>query len=251
MNREQVLCRDKVAEVEIVGSGPDVVIVGTAVPMMWAREAAVLLAERGYRVVNFDYGSGADEPEPRTALDQVPDVLDVMDVLGVESASLVGLSRGAMTAFGVAAGYPERVEELVLAFPVSGREDTMMLVDPDPEPNAGESEESFMRRMLGTFFSEQYLETNLDDAVRLVTTPPGSVARVERSEEEVFSDEMSVSHRTLVIEGGADMIVKPEHPARYVEEIEDTEHVLIPGASHGWLMEQPEAFAQIVGDFLS
>lgn len=244
-------CNGCTAEVEISGEGRDVIFVGTAVPMAWTRDSARALADKGFRVTNFDYGSSAEETVFRTALDQVDDVLSVMDAVGVESAALVGLSRGAMTAFGLAATHRDRVDEVILAFPVAGFEDTMLVVDPDPEPEEGESQAEFMRRALRTMFSDEYLTTDLDRAVSLVTTPPGSAARVDRFEEDPFPEGMDISARTLVIEGGRDQIVKPEHPKRYLQAIEGAEHVLVEDAEHGWLMESPDEFARIVARFLS
>lgn len=249
-NKVTVECDGRPAQVEMLGEGPDVVFVGTAAPMMWTRGSAEHLARNGYRVTNFDYGAGWDQPLPKTALEQVDDVEVVMDALAVESAAVVGLSRGAMTAFGLAVKHSSRVDSLVLAFPVAGYEDTMMIADPDPEPTAGESQESFMKKMLETIFSEDYLDTHFEVALALVTTPPGSVVRVDRSEETTFSPRWSVTVPTLVVEGGADRIVKAEHPRRYLDAIEGAHHALIPDAPHGWLMEQPGEFARIVADFL-
>ncbi len=244
-------CNGCTAEVEIAGEGPDVVFVGTAVPMPWTRGSAEALANMGYRVTNFDYGSGADDTVFRTALQQVDDVLSVMDAVGIDSAVLVGLSRGAMTAYGLAAEHGDRVDGVVLAFPVAGFEDTMLIVDPDPVPEDSESQEDFMRRALRTMFSDEFLAADFGRAVSLVTMPPGSAARVDRFDEDPFPDGLAISARTLIVEGGSDQIVKPEHPKRYLQAVDGAEYVKVENAEHGWLMEQPEEFARIVARFLS
>lgn len=71
------------AQVEVVGAGAELVFVGAAAPMLWTRPAALALARAGFRVTNFDYGSRAEEPLPRTALDQSLDVAAVMAATGV------------------------------------------------------------------------------------------------------------------------------------------------------------------------
>lgn len=251
MIRVQVDCRGRNARVEVLGDGPDVLFVGTAAPMMWSRPGARALAANGYTVTNFDYGSHSADPQPRSALDQVADVVDVMDAVGIDRAVVVGLSRGAMTAFGLTAHHADRVSDLILAFPVAGFADTIGLHRPDPQPEPGEDEEAFMRRFLGTVFSEGFLASNLDDAIALATASPGDVVRVERSDEDPLPDGMAVDCATLIIEGGADEVVSSLHPARYLEAIPQAEHVVIPDGSHGWLMEQPERFAGIVAGFLS
>lgn len=251
MRRVQVDCRGREAQVEVVGEGPDVVFVGTAAPMMWSRSAARALAGHGYTVTNFDYGSASDDPESRSALDQVADVVAVMDAVSIDAGVLVGLSRGAITAFGAAGRHPDRVTGLVLAFPVAGFADTIHVHQPVPEPEPGEDDEAFMLRSLASVFSDGFLSSNLDDAILLATSPPGEVVRVERSEEDPFPEGMAVGCGTLIIEGGADEVVSPVHPARYLREISGAEHVVVPDGSHGWLMEQPGEFARIVAAFLS
>ena len=116
----QVDCRGVPASVEVVGRGPVVVMVGATVPMAWDRPSCV---ELGYTVLNFDYEppDGWDrEPEPRSALDQTEDVVAVMAATGLAMAHVVGLSRGAITAYGLAAMHSELVETLTLVCPVAG-----------------------------------------------------------------------------------------------------------------------------------
>lgn len=247
----EVSCRGRVARVEVSGTGPDVVMVGTAVPMAWTRPAALELTGHGFRVTNFDYGAGDASPEPRTALDQVDDVLTVMDAVGVAEAVIVGLSRGAMTAYGLASRHPSRSSGLVLSFPVAGWDDTLYIADEDPVPEEGEEQAAFMFRLLRRIFSAEFLAERLADAQSLVTTEPGSVVRVDRFEEDPFDADDSVSCPTLIIEGGLDQIVLPEHPRRYLSAIPTAQHVVVEDAEHGWLMERPDRFAEIVTSFLA
>lgn len=242
-------CRGCPARVEIVGSGPAIVIVGTAVPMSWAMESCRAMAARGFRVLNFDYSPPEDwesEPVPRTALDQVADVVAVMEATAIEHAHIVGLSRGAMTAFALAARYPGLVDTLTLAFPVAGFADTILVEDTLLE---GHSDDPLLE-MLSTVFSDEFLSSNFDEAKSLLLTPPGTVERVGREDEEVFTSSDTVSAPTLVIEGGADKVVSAEHSARYLAAVEGATHVVVEEANHGWLMEEPEVFADIVAEFL-
>ena len=241
----RIECDGRPAEVEILGEGPDVVIVGAAVPMLWAGEAAIELARRGYRVTNFDYGTGWDDPQPRSALEQSKDVLTVMASLGIDHASLLGLSRGAMTAYWQAVSHPETVDSLVLVFPVAGFADTLHLAD-----DGAESGPATLDELLESLFSPEFLDGSRDRAMELVTSAPGSVARVDRSQEDPFPVHSGVNCRTLVIEAEDDVVVSPRHPGRYLEAVPGSEHVVLAGARHGWLMEEPAEFAEIVADFL-
>lgn len=245
MNITQVECRGRTARVEVVGDGPDVMMVGTAAPMEWTRPAAHALANRGFRVTNFDYGSGADAPEPRTALDQVPDVVQVMTAVGVESAIAVGISRGGMTAFALAANRPRLVDRLILVAPVAGWADVIEVVEESPGDEADGPD-----AILGQVFSEEFLATSREAALSLLMTPPGTVSRVERDDEERFPGGLGVTCPTLVVAGGEDRVVSGAHPRRYVAEIEGSALIEVPGASHGWIMEDPEGFVALVESFV-
>ena len=208
----------------------------------------------GYRIINFDYGPPENwdgEPVPRTAIDQIEDVVDVLDALDIESAHTIGISRGAITAFGLAARHPRRVDDLVLVFPVAGFEDTIMVGDVGPEPVEGETEQDFFQRVLESVFSERFLTSRPQLASALLMTPPGTVTRVERGQEDRFGPDDVVTHPTFVIEGGEDQVVTGEHPARYVEAVAGAQHLHVDGASHAWIMEQPDRFARLVAAFLT
>ncbi len=113
-------------------------IVGAAVPLAWSRPAALAMADRGFRTINFDYSGGTGQegtPEPRTCLQQVDDVLEVLSKSGSNAGAAVG-----------------------------------------PRP---------------IYF----------------LTPPGSVVRVERDQEEVVGDEEVVAAPTLIVSGGKDQVV--------------------------------------------
>ena len=61
-----------------------------------------------------------------TTRDMARDLKEAMDALGLEKASLVGISMGGMIAQHFAADYPQRLEKLVLAV-TSGRENPVLL----------------------------------------------------------------------------------------------------------------------------
>lgn len=247
-------CRGRPAVVEVMGEGTDILLIGLAAPLAWTRPAAAALAGLGHRVTHFDYGppdGWEGEPEPRTALDQIEDIVDVMDAVGVESAHIVGVSRGAIAAFGLAARHPDRVNALVLALPVSGDADALRIEAAMPEPVEGESELDFFDRMLETVFSEPFLIERLEDARDLLATPPGTVTRVGRADEDAFTADDIVTHPTFIIEGMEDRVVSAEHPARYAEAIAGAKHLRVDGAHHGWPLEQPDRFARLVAGFVS
>ena len=95
-------------------------IKGTAIPMaLYYRCLA-----KDYRVYMFSRKTVL--PEGHTTRDMARDLRDAMEELGIEQASLVGVSMGGMIAQHFAADYPERVEKLVLVV-TCARKNPMLL----------------------------------------------------------------------------------------------------------------------------
>lgn len=82
---------------------------------MWDEQVEVL--EDRYRVVRFDQRGHGRSGAPEQAYAAHTDLLEIFDALGLESASLVGLSSGAEASLDFAIAFPERVDRLFLASP--------------------------------------------------------------------------------------------------------------------------------------
>jgi pimeloyl-ACP methyl ester carboxylesterase len=102
---------------EVSGAGEPVVFVHafSVDRRMWAPQIAAF--EDRFRVIRYDlrgHGKSAAPSQPFMAHE---DLRDVLDALGVDKATLVGLSAGSEIAVNFALAYPERVRGLVLAAP--------------------------------------------------------------------------------------------------------------------------------------
>jgi 3-oxoadipate enol-lactonase len=106
---------------EIAGSGRPVVLLhgGALSSRIWDREFELLTDE--HTVIRFDarnHGLSSTATEPYSNPD---DLRLLLDGLGIERASLVGLSLGSRTSVDFALTWPDRVERLMLNSPgVSG-----------------------------------------------------------------------------------------------------------------------------------
>lgn len=250
MRTHIVDCGGAPANVEVVGAGPPVLMIGTAVPMAWTRPLCEVIADRGFTVVNFDYepsGEPNGDPEPRTSLAQAEDAAAVVAAVGVGPVHTIGVSRGGITAFGLASRHPTVVRSLTLVCPVAGFSDTLTIETAPLIPEPGEDP---MHTMLRGGFSDDYLESNLEHAKELVMIPDGAVRRVARTDETPFDDTDTVTAPAMVVEFGADRMVGPEHSARYLAELPGAEHRVIDGAGHGWFHEQPSSVARMFTDFI-
>ena len=102
---------------EVSGSGDPVVLIHafSLDRRMWAPQISAL--QRRFRVIRYDlrgHGNSAAPSEPYAPHD---DLRSVLDTLGIDRATLVGLSAGSTLAIDFAIAYPDRVRKLVLASP--------------------------------------------------------------------------------------------------------------------------------------
>jgi pimeloyl-ACP methyl ester carboxylesterase len=242
-------CRGVSANVEVFGEGPVVAMIGTAVAMDWTRPLCRSIARRGYTVVNFDYQQDADSkrvPEPRTALDQVDDAADVLTASGFDHAHVVGVSLGAITAYGLAARVPDLVQTLTLVCPVAGFQDTIRSQSAPPDDCTHSDP---MMPFLRWGFSDEYLESHLDHAKALAQMPDGAAVRPGRIAETPFGPDDRTEVPTLIIESGQDRMIGSEHPARYLQEMPFAHHKVLEGASHAWFHEHPAVVADVIAEF--
>ena len=102
---------------EVSGAGEPVVLVHafSVDRRMWAPQIASL--EKRFRVVRYDQRGHGKSDGPSAPYAQHEDLRSVLDALGIDKATLIGLSAGATTATDFAIAYPNRVVRVVLASP--------------------------------------------------------------------------------------------------------------------------------------
>jgi len=99
---------------EEIGSGSAVVLLhGGAMDLRMWDDQMPALAER-HRVIRFDARGHGRSETPTEPFRQCDDVAELLGELGVERATLVGLSMGAGAATDTALEYPHLVEKLVV-----------------------------------------------------------------------------------------------------------------------------------------
>jgi len=102
---------------EVSGAGEPVVLIHafSVDRRMWAPQIALL--EKRFRVVRYDQRGHGKSDGPSAPYAQHEDLRSVLDALGIDMATLIGLSAGATTATDFAIAYPNRVMRVVLASP--------------------------------------------------------------------------------------------------------------------------------------
>jgi pimeloyl-ACP methyl ester carboxylesterase len=106
---------------DVQGKGPVVVLItGSNLDRrMWAREAGWLASD--HTVVRYDLRAHGASDTATMPFRHVDDLFSLLDEIGVQKATLVGLSAGSVIALDAALAAPSRVDRLVLVGPgVSG-----------------------------------------------------------------------------------------------------------------------------------
>jgi 3-oxoadipate enol-lactonase len=206
---------------------------------MWEPQVEPL-AER-LRVIRYDHrGHGASPapPGPYAIDDLGRDVLALLDRLGVERASLGGVSLGGMVAMWLGANAPERVERLVLCCtsaylpPASAWADRAAAVRA-----AGTTEvvaDAVVERWLTPAFAREHPETRAWLRAMLVATDAEGYAAscgvIERMD--LRGALPSIAAPTLVVSAADDQATPPEHQRVLAEAIPAARLETISPAAH-------------------
>jgi 3-oxoadipate enol-lactonase len=235
-----------------VGSGPAVVLLhaGVADRTMWA-EHLLPLADAGHRVVAMDLPGFGEAPEP-PVLAPWDDVIETMDALGLERATLAGNSFGAAVALRVAALAPERVAGLVLVSPPP-RE-----WDPSPQLKAAwDAEEAALERgdvdAAAAAVAEAWAPAPLRDRVaamqRRALETQLAAGDVEEAPDPLEGRRLPPLPAVIAV-GEHDMPDFHAAAEAWSAELPDARRVTIAGAGHLAPLEQPEVFRELLVGFL-
>jgi 3-oxoadipate enol-lactonase len=244
---------------EVGGSGPTVVLLhgGLVDKRLWDEQVPSLAPH--FRVIRYDLRGYGSSPLPEQGrISHVKDLRDLLKDLGVEKASLVGLSLGGMVALDYALDYPGEVEQLVLVGP--GLRGYVAAPDPlveeayrraheDPKgaagammdqvgwisPEAGPIAHERMRRML----TENVQTWAFMDPTRLEWSAVPTIERL---------GDLQVP--TLLVVGDKDMSAILEIADTLTTKIPSIQKVTISGGSHHPNLDRPKKFNQTILSFL-
>lgn len=227
--------------------------IGTSLSM-WQTQAEAL--SRDYHVIRYDqrgHGASPVPDGPYEIADLGRDLLLLMDRLGMERASLCGLSLGAMAVLWVAAHAPERVERLVAccatARPASPqawaeraatvRRDGIgaieeLVVDRWGYRDRAPAVEALVRTMLRATPPAGY--ASCCDAIRTMNLEP---------------DLASIAAPTLLVAGNEDPAAPPAAMAAIAEAIPDSRLRVVDGTAHLVNVERPEAVTATISEHLA
>ena len=202
------------------------------------------LLSRDYRVVAFEmpgFGASAENTRTRDMAELARTMAAAAQALGLDRFNLMGTSFGGKAALWLGLQQPERVLALVLESPAA-------IYPPGAVAPAGTPEE--MARRLFAHPERQPLLPAID---------PQQAARQRALVRRVFGPPRDpdlearlggLAPPTLVLFGTRDAMIPPDFGHLYKELIPDCHLVFVYDAGHAIAAERPEAFTEVVGDFL-
>jgi pimeloyl-ACP methyl ester carboxylesterase len=199
---------------------------------------------RTFRVIAFEmpgFGASADNQRTQSMPEMAATMAKAVTAFGLDRFNLMGTSFGAKVALWLAVQEPAAVRALVLEAPAA--------IKPEgSEPVSGTPEE-IARRL--------YAHPERMPAVPVVdpTQVAQALALVRRlrgpGRDASLEDRLrDLATPTLVVFGTRDSVIPPEMGRIYKELMANSHLVFVYDAGHAIASERPEAFAEVVGDFL-
>lgn len=219
---------------------------------MWDAQLSAL--EERFRVVRYDtrgHGASPVPAGPYTIDDLADDLIALLDRLDVESAHLVGLSLGGMTAMRAAARYPHRVNRMVLLC-------TGALLPPSAAwtDRAGtvraHGTSAVAEAVVGRWFTAEYLAAQPDrkqyyEQMVADTPAPGYASCCEViAEMDLRPDLPTIKAPTLAIAGADDVATPPAKLAEIADTVADGRLLVVPHAGHLANAEQPQTITPAI-----
>lgn len=246
---------------EIAGSGSPVVLLHPGGHSMatWDREFELLAAE--HTVVRYDarnHGLSSTATEPWSHYD---DLRLLLDRLGIERASLVGISLGSRTSVDFALTWPDRVDRVMLNSPgVSGmvHRDPFIL-DQLAGVQTARGADDVVRAMLRMWVDGPHrTPEQVDPAVRAfcqriktdTVTRHGRGWGIQPIEAGAIDRLAELAMPITVVLGDLDSSDITAVVDRVTRDAPRTELVTLPNAGHVVNLEQPDRFAEILRAFL-
>jgi pimeloyl-ACP methyl ester carboxylesterase len=205
--------------------------------------AHALLAGK-YRVIAFEmpgFGASAENTRTQSQAELARTMAAAAAGLGLDRFNLWGTSFGGKTALWLAAQAPERLTALVLESPAAIRH-------PGGRPPSGTPEE-----IARALFAHPERVAPLPPQDPAVVAQTGRlVARLRGPDRdpELEAHFADIATPTLVLFGTLDRVTPPELGRHYKAALPNCNLVLVYDAAHAIGTDRPEAFAEIVTDFL-
>jgi len=258
-----------IAWAELGSGSPLLLLNGTASPMNEWDPAFLAGLAAQHRVIVFDYpGLGDSGRAPSTwNFDSASDwVSDFMALVAPGSAiDVLGWSMGGFIAQRLAVRHPANVRALVLAATNPGGSQAVLgpqwVQDID---SSSSSDADYLRtnypasgRAAGKRFLDRLNAAVDSGAYPEVDTPDATLEAMVAAEDPWLSSDVNlrdlrtITKPTLVITGRQDLITPALNSTRIAAAIPGARLILVPGAGHSFVFQQPASVTAMINAFLA
>ena len=202
------------------------------------------LLSRQFRVIAFEmpgFGHSPENSRTRNMPELAATMGEAVEKLGIGSFNLMGTSFGGKTALWLALQQTERVLALVLEAPAAIRPE-------GAEPHSGPPEE--MARRLYAHPERLSPISPPDPAVQAKTRALVARLRGPNRDADLERQLPGLATPTLVLFGTVDRVISPDMGHIYKELMPNCHLVFVYDAGHAISTDRPEAFTEVVADFL-
>jgi 3-oxoadipate enol-lactonase len=211
-----------------------------------------------FRVLRYDHPGHGGSPIVRNEGVEglARQLLDLLDELGIERASVCGLSLGGAVAMRVAIAAPERVDRLVLAC-TAARFRNADAYGERAELVRREGVEPIADTVVGRWFTQGFRDAQKETVRRyrgmLVSTPREGYARCCEAVRDLDArgEVGLIAAPTLVVAGAEDAVTPPGEVEQLAAAIPGAQPTVLPRAAHLANVEQPFAFSSALVGHLS
>jgi pimeloyl-ACP methyl ester carboxylesterase len=198
---------------------------------------------RKFRVLAFEMpGFGAADNQRTQSMPELAATMAAaVEKLGIDRFNLMGTSFGGKTALWLAVQQPERVLALVLEAPAAIRPQNAVTPSGSPEEIARRLY-AHPERMPPIPARDPVDAARILSLVRRLRGP--------NRDTELEARLRDLATQTLVVFGTLDGVIPPDMGRIYKELMPNAHLVFVYDAGHAIAAERPEAFAEVVGDFL-
>jgi 3-oxoadipate enol-lactonase / 4-carboxymuconolactone decarboxylase len=224
---------------------------------MWERQLPLAAL---FRLVRFDHRGHGRSPVPSGPYevgDLGRDVLELMDVLGLDRASYLGLSLGGMVGMWLGANAAERIDRLVLMCTLPYMPPASMWRERAATVRqAGSAEpiaDAVLARWLTPAFAEREPDVRETLRTMLVETSAEGYAAccgaIERMD--LRPDLQLIGAPTLVISGADDLSTPAERMQLIASAVPGARHTIVGPAAHLAAIEQADTVNDLILEHLS
>ncbi|HEY1360624.1 MAG TPA: alpha/beta fold hydrolase [Xanthobacteraceae bacterium] len=224
---------------------------------MWDEQARELGGAS--HILRYDQrGHGATEAPPgRYSFDLlIADAVALMDAMGIGKASFAGLSMGGVTALGLAQQHPDRLDRVIVcdspcqSTPTSAQQwEERILVAQK------QGMEPLVEPTIGRWFPPEIIKANppyLARVRQMVRSTPvnGFVGCAAALADHNYAAAVGTVTRPVLFMAGEKDGVTPIAMRKLSAALPGSRYVELPGAGHISNLDQPQAFTEVVRDFL-